>query len=122
MRTSESKPVYAQAWSNQEWVELGPYMHLGNEVKILVEIMAPPFPGQTVQALIRVQGNGMQQFVVPVLVTVAVEGQPASAVQRARTSLPPPLIPQDEEWEEGSSGGSWWRRWTEWFFKKRRRE
>jgi hypothetical protein len=79
LSTEEAKPVYAQAWSNQEWVKIGTIKYLGNKVKIPVEIATPPRPGETLTAEVIVQGNGKQRFVVPV--TLTVEGASAAAVQ-----------------------------------------
>jgi hypothetical protein len=76
LSTEEAKPVYAQAWSNQEWVRFGPIKYLGNKVKIPVEIVVPPQPGATLQAEVIVQGNGKQRFVVPVTLTVEGESAP----------------------------------------------
>lgn len=73
LRTQEAKPVYAQAWSNQEWVTLGLIKYRGNQVRIPVEIAVPQRPGETLQALVTIEGNGKQRFVVPVTITVATE-------------------------------------------------
>jgi hypothetical protein len=70
LSTEEAKPVYAHAWSNQDWVTFGPIKYLGNKVRIQVEVVVPALPGQTVLAEVIIQGNGKQQFVVPLSVTV----------------------------------------------------
>jgi hypothetical protein len=70
IRTKDAKPVYAQAWSNQEWLKLGPVKYRGARAKIPVEIVVPPSPGETVEAQVTIQGNGHQRFVVPVFVEV----------------------------------------------------
>ncbi len=70
LSTEEAKPVYAHAWSDQDWVKFGPIKFLGNRVKIPVEVTVPPRPGETVLAQVTIRGNGKQQFVVPVTLTV----------------------------------------------------
>lgn len=79
VRTAESKPVYAQAWSNRDWVSCGPNTYLGNKVKIGLEILVPPAPGQTLQAQVTIRGNGNQIFAVLVFLTVEEETVPAAA-------------------------------------------
>lgn len=88
LSTEEAKPVYAQVWSNQEWLNFGPIKYLGNKVRIFVEIVTPAQPGATLQAEVIVQGNGQQRFVVPV--TLTVEGESAPIVQ-APAPAPVPL-------------------------------
>ena len=85
LSTEEAKPVYAQAWSNQDWVKFGPIKYLGNKVKIPVEITVPPQPGETVHAQVVIQGNGKQQFVVPVSVTV--EKKTTTVAKKPTTGL-----------------------------------
>jgi len=70
VRTKDAKPVYAHAWSNQDWIKFGPIKCKGPKAKIPVEITVPASPGETVHAEVTIQGNGKQQFVVPVLVEV----------------------------------------------------
>lgn len=69
--SDEPRPVYAQAWSNQDWVEFGEIKYLGNKVKIPVTVTMPPQPGETVLANVTVQGNGKQKFAVTVGASVA---------------------------------------------------
>src|SRR5262249_49159501 len=76
LSTKESRFVYAQAWSNQEWVKAGPGQSQGNSVTIPLHIEVPPRPGETVHADVTFQGNGQQKFVVPVTLEVAA-GVPA---------------------------------------------
>jgi hypothetical protein len=70
LRTRDAKPVYAQAWSNCEWAKVGAIQYLGTRVLIPVEVVIPANQGETAQARLTIQGNGKQQFVVPVTVTV----------------------------------------------------
>ncbi len=72
LSTEESKPVYSQSWSSEEWVQFGPAKYMGNKVRIYVEVVVPDRPGTTLTAQLTIQGNGKQQFVVPV--NLAVEG------------------------------------------------
>lgn len=83
VRTAESKPVYAQAWSNSDWVACGPIKHLGNKVKIGLEILVPPCPGQTVQAQVTIRGNGNQVFALLVFLTVEQESASAAGPNAA---------------------------------------
>jgi hypothetical protein len=84
VRTREAKPVYARAWSNQDWVRIGPTKYQGNKVKLMIEVVAPPCPGETVQAQVTIQGNGKQMFYLPVNVTVDPEAAPAPASRGLR--------------------------------------
>ncbi|GIW81562.1 MAG: hypothetical protein KatS3mg105_3369 [Gemmatales bacterium] len=68
--TKENKPVYARATTNVDWLQPGIPEYLGNKVHIPFELTIPDFPKQTVTARIMVEGNGKQQFVVPISVTV----------------------------------------------------
>jgi hypothetical protein len=70
LRTRDAKPVYAQAWSNQEWVKPGPLKYRGTKVQIPVQVMVPADAGQTAQAQVTIEGNAKQRFVVPVTVAV----------------------------------------------------
>jgi hypothetical protein len=74
--TKESRFVFAHGWSNHNWIQAGPTKSQGNTVVIPVNIEVPPRPGETVHAAVTFQGNGQQQFVVPVTLAVA-EGSPA---------------------------------------------
>jgi hypothetical protein len=80
LRTEEAKPVYAQAWSNQDWLTLGLIKYRGNQVRIEVDISVPNRPGETVQAQVTIEGNGRQRFVVPVSVSVEKEITPGAHV------------------------------------------
>jgi hypothetical protein len=82
VRTAEAKFVHAEAHSNQDWIKVLPAKPHGNSVTIPLRIEVPPRPGETLQASVTVRGNGQQQFVVPVTLTVA--GQPPEpAAERA---------------------------------------
>ena len=69
--TKESRFVYAQGWSNHDWIQARPGKSQGNTVTIPLSIEVPPRPGETVTANVTIQGNGKQQFVVPVTLAVA---------------------------------------------------
>jgi len=70
LRTRDAKPVYAQAWSNCEWLKVGAIQYLGAKVQIPVELVIPADQEEIAQARLTIQGNGKQQFIVPVTVTV----------------------------------------------------
>jgi hypothetical protein len=70
LRTKDARPVYSQAWSNQDWVKLGPVKYLGTKVQIPVKIVVPAGCGDSAQAQVTLLGNAKQRFVVPVTVTV----------------------------------------------------
>jgi hypothetical protein len=108
--TDEAKPVYAQAWSNQDWVKFGPIKYLGNKVEIPVEITVPAYPGETVTAQVTIQGNGKQQFFVPV--NVAVDTQRVSPHAERK----PDPDDQHVEFELIQDGAerSWLDRWVAW--------
>jgi hypothetical protein len=71
IRTAEAKIVHAAARSDKRWVKVLPARSQGNSVTIPLRIDIPPRPGETLHATVTVQGNGQQQFVVPVTLTVA---------------------------------------------------
>lgn len=89
--------VYAQAWCNQEWIKAGPGKSQGNKATIPLFIEVPPRPGETLQAEVTIQGNGKQQFVVPL--TLAVVAGPAAA---AAPPAPPRTLPLG--WLIGAAG------------------
>jgi len=71
IRTAEAKFVNAEARSNQRWLKVLPAKSQGNSVTIPLLIQIPPRRGETLQATVTFQGNGQQQFIVPVTLTVA---------------------------------------------------
>ncbi len=68
--TKDRKPVYAQAWSDQDWVKTGPLQYKGTRVKIPVQVQVPSEKGNPARAKLTIQGNAKQRFVVPVSVTL----------------------------------------------------
>jgi len=70
LASADRKPVYAQAWSDQEWVTAGPPQYLGSRVRIPVQIVVPFQPGKAALAHLTIQGNARQRFVVPITVTL----------------------------------------------------
>jgi hypothetical protein len=70
VQTKDRKPVFANAWSDQPWIQPGPSKCLGPQVKIPLNIVVPPTAGKTVQATITIVGNGKQRFTIPVAITV----------------------------------------------------
>jgi hypothetical protein len=69
----EAKFVTAGASSDQEWITIQPDTSQGNKVTIPLRIDVPPRPGETLHASVTFQGNGQQQFVVPVTLTVGAD-------------------------------------------------
>lgn len=88
VRTAEAKIVHAAAQSNQDWIKVLPAVPHGNSVTIPLRIEVPPRPGETLQATVTFQGNGLQQFVVPATLSVA-----------AKTA--------EEEEQEAATRGRW---------------
>jgi hypothetical protein len=70
LSTTEPRPVYAQAWSNQSWVKAGPAKSQGNKATVPLVIEVPDRPGATMHADVTVQGNGQQTFGVRVTLEV----------------------------------------------------
>lgn len=69
--TEEKKPVYAHATCEQPWVNCSKVKLAGRTATITVAISrVPNRPGETLQATIKVMGNGNQKFSVPLLMTV----------------------------------------------------
>lgn len=66
--TKDRKPVYAQAWSDQDWVKTGPLKYKGTKVQIPVKVVVPADKGNPAQAKLTIMGNARQRFVVPVSV------------------------------------------------------
>jgi hypothetical protein len=91
--TQEARPVYAYAWSNQDWIKPGTGKSQGNKVTIPLQIDVPARPGETLHAQVTFQGNGQQQFVVPVTVTVAAAAaaRPSVKVEAEESSRRLPL-------------------------------
>jgi hypothetical protein len=103
IRTDEAKPVYAQASSNQDWARIGPIKYRGNMVTVPLEIVVPPRPGEIARAQVTIQGNGKQQFVVPVNVAIDnASGTPETgAPSRTKRAVQPTPMS--------------WPRWMAWF-------
>jgi hypothetical protein len=87
--TKESRLVYAQAWSTQQWIKAGPGKSEGNKVTIPLQIEVPPRPGETFHADVTIQGNGLQKFVVPVTLAVSA----ARADVKAKAEEPAARLP-----------------------------
>ena len=50
LSSDEPKPVYAHVFCDQDWVNFGPLKFMGNRVKIPIDIIVPPRPGEAVIA------------------------------------------------------------------------
>ena len=109
VRTSEKRPVFASAVSDQAWLSVGATQLNGPVATIPLEVgRVPDQPGQVLQAQVSVTANGGQRFVVavslavgtgaaarPAAVPTAVPADTAispAAPPRARP-LPPPRTP-----------------------------
>ncbi len=100
VRTSEKRPVFASAASDQPWLTVGPIQLNGPAATVPLEVArVPDQAGQTLQAQVTVTANGGQRFVVPVSLAVgagAGRGAAAAAIAvgpgKARP-LPPPRTP-----------------------------
>src|SRR5262245_14758240 len=67
----EKKPVYAYATCDQPWVDCSKVKLAGRTATITIAIpRVPNRPGESLQATVRVMGNGNQKFKVPLLLTV----------------------------------------------------
>jgi hypothetical protein len=71
IRAEEARLVYADAQSPEDWLKVLPAKSQGNSVTIPLSIEIPDRPGETLHTDVTFQGNGQQQFVVPVTLTVA---------------------------------------------------
>jgi hypothetical protein len=84
LATSEMRPVYAHAVSDQPWLAVGRANLQGRFAAIPIAVPAvPDRPGERLQARVTVTANGNQHFAVAV--TLAVAGQPGA---RRPTSAP----------------------------------
>ncbi|MGE3803168.1 MAG: hypothetical protein AB7K24_00690 [Gemmataceae bacterium] len=82
LRTNEKRPVWAQATSDQPWLEVGKSRLDGRVASIPVVVRKlPDAAGQTLRATLKVRANGNQRFEVPV--TLAVGGQVSEVSQPA---------------------------------------
>jgi von Willebrand factor type A domain len=67
LSTSEKRPVYARATSDQPWLNVQRVRLDGADAHIDLGVAAvPQQPGQTLQASVTIHANARQQFVVPV--------------------------------------------------------
>jgi hypothetical protein len=69
--TAETKYVNVEAHSSQRWVKVLPAKSEGKSVTVPLAIEVQRRPGETLQAAVTFRGNGRQEFVVPVTLTVA---------------------------------------------------
>ncbi len=106
VKSSEKRPVYAHAASNQPWLEVGRPKLSGRLASIpLCVPSVPDQEGETLQAKLMVQANGNQRFVVPVTLQVggnlvlgdagwaAIASAAAAPVPPAAGETPPPAVP-----------------------------
>lgn len=100
----KKKPVYAYAACDQPWVDCSKVKLAGATATITVAIpRVPNRPGESLQAMIRVIGNGNQKFTVPLLLTVDradPNAPPEPVAERVAAPAPipepPPILQQAE--------------------------
>ncbi len=102
VRTAEARFVHVEAHSNQDWVKVLPVLSHGNSATLRFRIETPPRPGEVFNASVTILGNGQQQFVVPVTLSVA-----ASAPESAREGEP---VKRGHWLQRSLAGGVWLRR------------
>lgn len=68
LRAQNAKPVYAQAWSDRDWVRLETPVYMGNKVRFPVRITVPAGLETTAIGQVTIQGNARQTFVISVAV------------------------------------------------------
>jgi hypothetical protein len=96
VRTSEKRPVFASAASDQAWLSVGTAQLNGAVATIPLEVgRVPDQPGEVLQARVAVTANGGQRFVVSVSLAVApaapaVAEPTAVAVDTAESPAAPP--------------------------------
>ena len=86
LSTTESKPLYAHVATDQGWMRASPAKPGGNRLKIPIRIDVPGNPGETLKGFIAIQGNGRQNFRIPVTLKVSAVG---SARGHVPTKVPP---------------------------------
>lgn len=85
VHTTEKRPVYAHATSDQDWLTVHPPRLSGRSASITFSVNPiPGGPGDTLTASLRIRSNGNQRFVVPVKLTIG---------GRAGTHAPAPTAP-----------------------------
>ena len=92
LTTAEHRPIFAHASSDQPWLAVRGVRLDGGNAHIDLSIAAvPERPGQTLQAKLTVQGNGRQQFDVPV--SLRVEATSAAIPDGIAPTTPPVWSP-----------------------------
>jgi hypothetical protein len=111
VKTSEDRPVYASATSNQPWLQVGRPVLKGRVARIPLAVpQVPDCPGHVLPACVLVTANGNQRFEVSVLLGVA--GDP-NQIPTVLEVLPdePPAASAAEERSPSEEGARvvWWR-------------
>lgn len=76
--TTEKRPIYAHASSDQPWLKVGRAQNKGRTVTLPLSVaVVPHCPGTTLTAILTVTANGNQRFEIPVSLAVA---QSAAAI------------------------------------------
>jgi len=69
--SEESRPVYAYATSDQDWIDGSNCKPAGRIAVVTLKVTVPNRPGETLKQLIVVHGNGNQRFTVPLTLTIS---------------------------------------------------
>jgi hypothetical protein len=87
--TSENRPVYAHASSDQPWLTVGKTAYHGRSAALPLTVEAVPHePGRTLRARLKVTANGNKRFDVPLVLAVA-DAPPVGPAPRAATHQTP---------------------------------
>jgi hypothetical protein len=93
--TTENRPVYASAVSDQPWLTVGKTVYRGRTVSLPLIVEAVPHePGKTLHARLKVKANGNKRFHVPLVLAVA-DAPPVGAVPRPIAALSAPAVPAE---------------------------
>jgi hypothetical protein len=99
IKTTERRPVYAHAASDQPWLEVGPARLHGRHATIPLLVPAvPDREGETLQAKVTIIANGNQRFTIPVMLGIGAnlnfESVSSGTVAQPVTLVPAPLQAQ----------------------------
>jgi hypothetical protein len=74
--TDESRPVYAYATSDQDWIDGSECKPAGRTATILLKAKVPNRPGETLTSYVVVHGNGNQRFPMPLTLAISRKAPP----------------------------------------------
>jgi hypothetical protein len=97
--TTENRPVYAHAVSDQPWLTVGKATYRGRTASLPLTVEAVPHePGKTLRARLKVTANGNKRFDVPLVLAVADAppvGPARAAATHATASVGAPTVPTE---------------------------